>query len=320
MSTILITGTGGFIGNNLATHLLKKGHRVIGVSRHTNSNNNYKIQNLLTCYSSYRHHYIDLNSNNLSEAFEGVEYVIHLAAKTFVDHSVKDIQPFVESNINGTLSVLNNIVRYKSSIKKYIQMSTDEVYGPIDCGFASELAPLNPTNPYAATKAAADMLALGYEKSYGIPLVITRTENNYGEGQNPQKAIPKFISYALTGRNIPLYGDGSHQRMWLNVKDTCAALELLLFKDSALGIYNVGHRKEYTNLDLAKLIISKVPNCKSQVEFIDDSQIRPYHDNRYAINSTKLQSLGWSPQIELEKELSRLILYTTSTLVETNEN
>lgn len=316
MSTILITGTAGFIGNNLAAHLLKKDHKVVGVSRHTNSKNNYKIQNLLTCYSNYKHHYIDLNSNNLSEAFEDVEYVVHLAAKTFVDHSVKDIQPFVESNINGTLSVLNNIVRHKSNIKKYIQMSTDEVYGPIDCGFASELAPLNPTNPYAATKAAADMLALGYEKSYGIPLVIARTENNYGEGQNPQKAIPKFINYALTGKNIPLYGNGTHRRMWLNVKDTCEALELLAFNASAYGIYNIGHKKEYTNIELAELIISKIHNCQSKIEFINDSTIRPYHDNRYAINSTKLESLGWKPRVELEKELSRLILFETTNIAE----
>jgi dTDP-glucose 4,6-dehydratase len=255
----------------------------------------------------------DMADNNaVSGIAEEVDYVVNFGAKTFVDHSIRDVGPFIQSNVVGTYNVLEEArrnYRIDGRLKKFIQVGTDEVYGAILEGAYKEDARLNPTNPYAASKAAGDMLAISYFNTYGLPVVITRTENNFGEWQHPQKAMPKFVKYALDGKKLPIYGDGEHRRMWLYVEDHCSAIMHLIEKGKNGEIYHIAGEQELTNNQLAHKVLEILKLPLNQVEHIDDFNIRPGHDRRYALNVDKIRSLGWNASYKLDESLEKVIMW-----------
>jgi dTDP-glucose 4,6-dehydratase len=192
-------------------------------------------------------------------------------------------------------------------VKRYVQVSTDEVYGSILDGAYKEDARLNPTNPYSATKAGADMLTVSYHSTYGLDTIITRTENNYGPWQHPQKAMPTFVRKAMNDELLPVYGDGQHKRMWLHVTDHCRAILLLISKGVSGQIYHVAGEVELANVDLAKRILRLLGKSDSLIKFIDDFDIRPGHDRRYALDSAKIRALGWAPKYDLDTGIANTV-------------
>jgi len=298
---ILVTGVLGFIGSHYARTALAAGHHVVGLNRPTNES---KFKRIADFKDDKNFDLIlrDLDGD-LSELLDGIDVVVHMAAKTYVDHSIRNPGPFIESNIIGTYNLLE--AARKCLPKLFIQFSTDEVYGSILEGAYKEDAPLNPTNPYSSSKAAGDMLALSYFNTYKLPVIITRTENNFGPFQHPQKAMPKFVQHAIAGKKLPVYGDGGHVRQWLYVDDTCSALDTLIAKGKPGEIYHIAGNQELTNIDLAKKVLSFFAKPESQIEFIDDRNIRPGHDRRYALDCSKLMSLGWKPKYSLDEGLAK---------------
>lgn len=308
MTNILITGCLGFIGSHMVKYILDNTHfDVIGFNRNSDQKN---LRRLDGCIDNPRLHLIygDLSDNSsISGLMEDVDYVVNFAAKTFVDHSIRDAQPFIQSNIVGTFNLLEEARRNKSTLKRYIQVSTDEVYGSILEGAYKEDARLNPTNPYAASKSAGDMLCLSYFNTYSVPIIITRTENNYGEFQHPQKALPKFVKYALNHRKLPIYGDGQHKRMWLYALDHCSAIHHLLTHGKTGEIYHVAGEQELTNNELARKILKILDKPEDMIEYIDDHNLRPGHDRRYALNTDKLKAAGWEPKYKLDEILEMTV-------------
>lgn len=298
---ILVTGVLGFIGSHYARAALAQGHHVVGLNRPTNASKLKRIED----FKDNPHFDLILRDleGDLSELLDGVDVVVHMAAKTYVDHSIRNPGPFIESNIIGTYNLLE--AARKCPPKLFIQFSTDEVYGSILSGAYKEDAPLNPTNPYSSSKAAGDMLALSYFNTYKLPVIITRTENNYGPFQHPQKAMPKFAQYAMTGKNLPVYGDGKHVRQWLYVEDTCTALDTLIAKGKPGEIYHIAGSQELQNIELARKVLAFFGKPEAQIEFIADHNIRPGHDRRYALDCTKLRSLGWAPKYTLDEGLRK---------------
>lgn len=298
---LLCTGIFGFIGSHFVRHLKDKDVQAVGVGRYTNMKHAARA---MDTYSAIDIHYRDI-AQDCSGLLEGIDVVVNFAAKTFVDHSIKDPAPFIQSNIIGTYNLLEQARKYKPSL--FVQVSTDEVYGSIAEGAYKEDARLNPTNPYAATKAAADMLVVSYGNTYGLPYIITRTENNYGHYQHPQKVFPTFVKKALAGEKLPVYGDGKHRRMWLRVEDHCAAIwhliEHCMFGGYSLvdSIYHVAGEQELENLELAKRILKILGKPEDQIEFIPDHDIRPGHDRRYALDVSKLKATGWKPKWTLDE-------------------
>jgi len=241
---------------------------------------------------------------SIEQVFNHCDRVVHFAAETFVDTSIKDPYSHVKNNIIGTFNVLEGI-RKNPHIRKYIHISTDEVYGPRETP-ALETDILNPGNPYSATKAAADMLAIAYRNTYKIPLIIVRPENNYGTGQGQEKFIPTIIRHAQEGTPLPIYGDGRHKRMWLHVEDTCRAIETLLTKGEDGEIYNIGGSEQWQNINLAKFIY-KIMDKQENFEFIPDEQARPGHDRAYNINTNKIRELGWKPQHQIVTTIRHIV-------------
>lgn len=298
---ILITGVLGFIGSHYARVALANGHSVVGLNRPTNESKFKRIAD----FKDHKNFDLILRdlTGDLSELLDGVDVVVHMAAKTYVDHSIRNPEPFIISNIIGTYNLLE--AARKCPPKLFIQFSTDEVYGSILEGAYKEDAPLNPTNPYSSSKAAGDMLALSYFNTYKLPVIITRTENNYGPYQHPHKAMPKFVQYAQAGKPLPVYGDGKHIRQWLYVEDTCAALDVIIAKGKAGEIYHIAGNQELQNIELAKKALAFFGKPETQIAFVADNNIRPGHDRRYALDCSKLAALGWKPKYSLDEGLQK---------------
>jgi dTDP-glucose 4,6-dehydratase len=288
---ILVTGALGFIGSHLVKKLIEAGHKVTGFDRLSDTSKRSRI--------SLNFRLINGDLNDMSNICEGMDVVFHLAADTFVDHSIRDPQRFVRDNVLGTAKLLEDAIA--NHVFRFFQISTDEVYGERIDGKWTENAPLNPRNPYAATKAAADCLVLSYANTYGLNAVITRCENNYGRWQHRQKMIPAFVSAILAGQPIPIYGDGQHVRSWLHVNDHCDALIAILDTTFDKGeIFHISSDSERTNEWMAKEII-KYSGQHAMLGYVPD---RPGHDKRYALDSTKLRSRsGWSPRISIDQGL-----------------
>ena len=229
--------------------------------------------------------------------------IINFAAESHVDRSIVSPNIFVETNVGGTVNLLNCAKINK--IEKYLQVSTDEVYGSIKEGYFYETTPVNPNSPYSASKASADMFVMAYHKTYGLPVVITRCSNNFGPYQYPEKLIPFFISKLLKNEKVPVYGDGKNVRDWLYVEDHCRAIDLALHKGRIGEVYNVGGHNEKTNIEITKIVLEKLGKDETSIEFVED---RLGHDRRYAISNDKIRAeLGFEPNYTFEKGIEATI-------------
>lgn len=304
---ILVTGCLGFIGSHFVKHVLNNypDIQVVGLNRNTNQNNIARLKETILD-KRFSMYYADIARSDLSDAFTDVDYVVNFAAKTFVDYSIREPYPFIESNVVGAYRMLEQ-ARKSSTIKRFIQISTDEVYGAILNGKYTEDSRLNPSNPYAAAKAGGDALALSYFNTYKLPVIITRTENNYGEFQSREKVFPTFVRKALANEPLPVYGDGKHRRMWLYVEDHCTAI-MKLIKDGLNGeIYHVAGEQELENIELARKILKVMGKPENLIAFVPDHDKRPGHDRRYALDCTKLRTIGWTPLTGLDAGIEKTV-------------
>jgi dTDP-glucose 4,6-dehydratase len=289
---ILVTGGAGFIGSNFVRHVLAAhaGDSVVNLDKLTYAGN---LENLRDVEPDPRYRFVrgDIcDARVVREAMAGVDAVVHMAAETHVDKSNLGADAFLRTNVLGTFTLLE--AARALQIERFVAVSTDEVYGSIAAGAARESDPLNPSNPYAAAKAAADLLARAYWQTHRLPVVITRSSNNFGPYQYPEKVIPLFVTNALEDRPLPLYGDGGNVRDWLYVEDNCAAIDLVLRRGRTGEIYNIGGGNEVDNATLARDILRLLGKPESLITPVTD---RPGHDRRYALDSTRMHGLGWKP-------------------------
>ncbi|MEK7634479.1 MAG: dTDP-glucose 4,6-dehydratase [Patescibacteria group bacterium] len=309
---IFVAGGAGFIGSNFIRYILKK-HKNINVLNYDAITYSGNLDNLKDVENNKRYKFIKGNvadKKKLNKVFKVFkpDYVINFAAETHVDKSIHvGAKEFIDTNITGVFNILEEI-KTNSKIKKYVQVSTDEVYGSLSLEsknkFKEDTA-FAPNVPYAATKASGDMLCRAYFKTFKVPVVITHCSNNYGPYQYPEKLIPFLVLRMLEEKKIPLYGDGKNVRDWIYVLDHCSALELCLFKGKPGETYNIGADNEKNNLEIANLILKYFNRDKSRLEFIFD---RPGHDRRYAIDSSKIKrELGWKPKYKFEKAFRETI-------------
>jgi dTDP-glucose 4,6-dehydratase len=233
-----------------------------------------------------------------------VDAIVNFAAESHVDRSIEGTKPFVMTNVQGTQTLLD--AANDAKVDTFLQISTDEVYGQIFDGRFTERDPLSPRNPYAATKAAADLLAQSFYTTHNLPVITTRTCNSFGPRQHPEKLIPKFIQKAAAGEDLPVYGDGSNIREWIYVEDNCRAIDLVLRDGTAGEIYNIGSGEERTNLEVTNTILDTVGGSDDQVTFVED---RPGHDQRYAVDASKIEALGWEPQWSFEDGIKNTVEY-----------
>lgn len=305
---VLITGGAGFIGSNFVIYMLNKypDYQFVNLDALTYAGN---LENLkaIENYPNYKFVKGDISDTNLvNELFENekFDYVINFAAESHVDRSILDPGAFVRTNVQGTQVLLDAARKYE--IKKFIQISTDEVYGSLDEeGLFHETTPLAPNSPYSASKAGGDLLVRAYHKTYGLPVNITRCSNNYGPYQFPEKLIPLMIIHALNDKPLPIYGDGLNVRDWLHVEDHCRAIDLVLHKGKKGEVYNIGGNNERTNLEIVKSILAHLGKPESLITFVKD---RLGHDRRYAIDATKIRNeLGWEPKYTFDVGIKETI-------------
>lgn len=304
---ILVTGGAGFIGSNFIRYLLvqHRGYRIINLDKLTYAAN---IDNLSEVEKNRNYKFIkgDICDSALVDKLVGeeVDAVINFAAETHVDRSLYDPEIFVKTNVLGTQVLLE--AGLKHNIKRFIQISTDEVYGSAGdrCSFI-ESSHLMPNSPYSASKAGADLLIRSYFKTFNLPAIITRSCNNYGPYQFPEKLIPLFITNALDDKELPLYGDGLQIRDWIHVQDNCRAINLILHKGKTGEIYNISSNVEKTNLEITDVILKNLNKPKSLIKHVKD---RPAHDRRYSLNADKIrQELGWKPEVPFEQGMKLTI-------------
>ncbi|MCX5726501.1 MAG: dTDP-glucose 4,6-dehydratase [Candidatus Saganbacteria bacterium] len=304
---LLITGGAGFIGSNFIRHILAKypDYEVINLDKITYAGN---LENLKDIEGKPNYKFVKGDICDEKEADKvlssGIDTVVNFAAETHVDRSILGAEGFIRTDIFGTYILLEASKRHK--VSRYIQISTDEVYGSIERGSFSEKSPLAPNSPYASSKAGGDLLVRSYNKTYNLPAVIVRSTNNYGPYQYPEKFLPLFITNALEGKKLPLYGDGKNVRDWLHVLDNCEAIDLVMHKGVPGDIYNVGGGNERENLEVAKMIVHELGKSEGAIEFVKD---RPGHDRRYSIDPSKLKALGWAPKRNFEKGLIDTIIW-----------
>jgi len=309
---LLVTGGAGCIGSNFIRYVLAEhaDARVTNFDKLTYAGN---LENLADLAENRKYTFVrgDIADAAAVEAAlaEGCDAVVNCAAETHVDRSLEDAAPFLRTNVHGTHTLLEAARRRK--VSRFVQVGTDEVYGSAPEGVSfDERAPLRPTNPYSASKAAADLLVLSYVTSYGLPALILRCSNNFGPYQFPEKLIPLMIANALEGKPLPVYGDGLHVRDWIHVEDHCRALYRALLKGRVGEVYNVGGVAQRANLDVVKTLLKLLGKPESLITFVAD---RPGHDRRYALDSAKLRGeLGWTPCHSFEEALERTVRWYQS--------
>ncbi len=304
MKTVLITGGCGFIGSNFIRGFLKShpDWKVINFDKLTYCGNRQNAADFEK-HPSYQFIQGDIcDSKLVAETMKQAEAVIHFAAETHVDRSIESAEDFLMTNMIGTYTLLEAAKR--SSVKRFIHISTDEVYGSISVGAAKEEDSLAPNSPYSASKAGADLLARSYWKTYGFPVIITRTTNNYGPYQFPEKVLPLFITNLLENKTVPLYGDGRNCRDWVYVEDNCAALELVFDKGVAGQIYNIAGEQEKNNLELTRTILKEMGQGEDKIRYVED---RLGHDFRYSVDSQKISALGFKPKYSFIEGLRKTI-------------
>ncbi|MEI2428102.1 dTDP-glucose 4,6-dehydratase [Priestia megaterium] len=293
---ILVTGGAGFIGSNFVRHMVETypHYSIVNYDLLTYAGN---LENLKDIENHENYTFVkgDINNRELVDhlvKYHNVDVIVNFAAESHVDRSITEPDIFIKSNVLGTQALLD--VAKANNLKKYVQVSTDEVYGSLgETGYFTEETPLAPNSPYSASKAGADMLVSAYHETFGMNVNITRCSNNYGPYHFPEKLIPLMVTNALEGKELPIYGDGKNVRDWLHVKDHCAAIDLVIHKGAPGEIYNVGGHNERTNNEIVHLIVEKLNAPKELIKFVED---RLGHDRRYAIDPTKLTTeLGWKP-------------------------
>ena len=304
---LFVTGAAGFIGSNYVRHVLET------------TDDEVTVFDALT-YAGNRANLADLENNSrfsfihgdicdrsaVEASLPGHQAVVHFAAESHVDRSITDPDAFIRTNCDGT-NVLCDVAR-KADVERFLHISTDEVYGSIDEGSFTEAASLNPRSPYSAAKAGSDLIALSHYITHGLPVVVTRSSNNYGPYQFPEKLIPLFTSNLLDGKKVPIYGDGKNVRDWCHVADNCAGVDLVLRQGTTGDIYNIGAGNEFTNLELTHALLELTRCDESMITWVDD---RLGHDRRYSIDISKASALGWVQQHSFEDGLADTVRWYT---------
>ena len=344
---LLITGGAGFIGSNFIRYILKKypGYKIVVLDKLTYAGNLDNLKEFLhqgnlflreDYETSYPHRSVDsfqiilhkiesvhqicsdngllfiqgdiCDSSLVGRIMPGQDAVVNFAAQTHVDRSIMEAGSFVTTDVYGTYVLLEAARKYK--IGRLIHISTDEVYGSIEKGSFKEEDPLNPSSPYAASIAAADLLVKSYYVTYNLPVIITRSSNNFGPYQHPEKLIPLFITNAMDNEYLPLYGDGMNVRDWLYVIDNCSAIDLMLHKGEPGEIYNIGADNERANIEITRMILKLLGKSENLIKLVQD---RPGHDRRYALDSTKIKKLGWKTSHDFKEALKRTVEWYVNT-------
>lgn len=304
---MLVTGIYGFIGSYFARYLLGMDAdvRIVGFGR---ASDLAAARRLGKAWGSPRLRVVhgDLcDPGAVSGLCEHIDVVVNFAAKTFVDHSLKDRLPFIQSNIIGADNLMEDAARY--GVGRFIQVSTDEVYGQILVGAYAEDAMLQPRNPYSWSKACADLDAIQRHRTSGFPCIVTRTENNFGPYQHRQKVLPTFVRHALAWEPLPVYGDGMHVRCWIHVEEHCRAIWHLVRNGAVGEVYHIAGEQEMTNLDVARLVLRVLNRPESLIKHIDDHNIRPGHDRRYALDCGKIKATGFVIKQDLAARLAETV-------------
>ncbi len=300
-SKILITGGAGFIGSHFVRYLLGKypGIAVTVLDKLTYAGRKENLRDVMGRLEFIQG---DICRKKVVDGLPAFEAIFNFAAETHVDRSIKTPGAFVKTDVLGTYNLLE-LCRRKG-VGKFIQISTDEVYGSIIKGSFAEEDCLNPSSPYSSSKAGADLLALSYHKTFGVPVLITRSSNNFGPYQYPEKLIPVLILNALHDKPLPLYGDGRQARDWLYVEDNCSAIDSVWRKGNPGEVYNVGSGNEKLNIEIARFVLKELGKPEDLITFVKD---RPAHDRRYSLNSDKLKKLGWNEKYEFEAALRKTV-------------
>ncbi|MCM8790662.1 MAG: dTDP-glucose 4,6-dehydratase [Candidatus Omnitrophica bacterium] len=306
MKRILVTGGAGFIGSNFIRYLLDKhpDYRIVNLDKLTYCGN---LENLRDIEDNENYEFV---KGDIADSFvvenlaKDCEVIINFAAESHVDRSIKDPSEFIRTNIFGTYTLLEAARKFGTRL--FLQISTDEVYGSVEEGLSKETDPLEPNSPYSASKAGADLLARSYFVTFGVPVIITRSSNNFGPYQYPEKIIPLFITNLMAGKKVPLYADGMNIRDWLFVIDNCEAIDVVMHKGKPGEIYNIGAGGGITNIELTRMLLSILGKDESFIEYVKD---RPGHDKRYALDVTKIKALGWRPRHKFRKALEETVAW-----------
>lgn len=304
---LLVTGGAGFIGSNFVRYMLKHypNYRVMNVDALTYAGNLENLQSVEN-HPNYTFVQADITDAAIMDSLiqQDIDVIVNFAAESHVDRSIAEPDIFVKTNVLGTQVLLDAARKY--NVTKYVQISTDEVYGSLgETGLFTEETPLAPNSPYSASKAGGDLLVRAYHETFGLPVNITRCSNNYGPYQFPEKLIPLMISRSLAGEALPVYGDGLNIRDWLYVEDHCSAIDLVIHKGRNGEVYNIGGNNERTNLHIVRTILKQLGKPDSLIKYVED---RPGHDRRYGIDPTKtMKELGWKPKHSFETGIKETI-------------
>jgi dTDP-glucose 4,6-dehydratase len=303
---VLVTGGAGFIGSHFVRHLLTTHpeYEVVNLDKLTYAGNPANLADV-AADSRYRFVHGDIcDATLVREVMAGCDAVVNFAAESHVDRSIQDAGDFLRTDVVGTWVLLEAARLHR--VSRYLQVSTDEVYGSIGRGAFRETDPLRPSSPYAASKAGGDHMVLAYWTTHRLPVLLTRASNNFGPNQYPEKVIPLFITNALDDQPLPLYGDGRQVRDWLYVRDHCAALDLVLHKGAEGEVYNIGAGAELENIALTRRILDLLGKPERLIQAVTD---RPGHDRRYAVDTTRLRALGWQPVYSFEDALGATVAW-----------
>jgi len=298
---ILITGGAGFIGTNFVHYIHENyDYDIVVLDKLTYAGNKDNLKDILPDIQFIRG---DIgNEEDVKVAMKDCDLVVNFAAETHVDRSITDPSIFVKTDVLGTYNLLEHVRKY--DVDKYLQISTDEVYGSIENGSFTEESNIDPSSPYSASKAGGDVLVRSYYKTYDLPLLITRSSNNYGPYQYPEKLIPLFILNAMQDKSLPVYGKGENVRDWIYVMDNCSGIDTVLNKGKFGEVYNIGGGNEKTNLEITHMILDLLDKPESLITYVED---RLGHDLRYSLDSTKTRELGWKPEWDFEDGLKETV-------------
>lgn len=301
---LLVTGGAGFIGSNFVRYILSKhpSYQVVVLDKLTYAGN---LANLADVAGNPNYRFVrgDICDQQLVDGLMAeVDAVINFAAETHVDRSILDAGGFIQTDVYGTFVLLEAMRKHK--IQRFLQVSTDEVYGDIPSGSSVETDPFRPRSPYSASKAGGEMMVQAYHVTYELPVLITRGSNNYGPSQYPEKLIPVLITNALDDKDLPIYGDGLQIRDWLYVMDHCSAIDVVLHEGQIGESYNIGGGNERVNLDIAGKVLDQLNKPRTLLKYVKD---RPGHDRRYSLDCTKLKRLGWAPARDFEEGLAETV-------------